>query len=126
MVKKQGSGAEFNVVSIQTARKRIRPPSDLNTEEARIFEHVVGSCAPSHFHESDEPLLTAYCTAVHLSRLYAEHAKHAGNDVVHKMFLHTAKLVAILTNRLRLGSRYSVNAVYVPPSGTTGVIAKGK
>ena len=65
MVKKQGRGS--NVVLIETAQKRIGPPSDLNSEEVRIFESIVGSCAPSHFIESDKPLLTAYCTAVHLS-----------------------------------------------------------
>jgi hypothetical protein len=47
MVKKQGrsSGAEFNVVSIKVARKRIQPPSDLNPEEVHIFEENVGSYA---------------------------------------------------------------------------------
>jgi hypothetical protein len=33
---------------------------------------VVDSCAANHFRKSDIPILTAFATATHLSRFYAE------------------------------------------------------
>ena len=94
--------SKSNIVSFISTRKRIQPSSDLTAEELGIFRDIVGSCAPSHFAESDKPLLAAYCTTVHLSRLYAE---HDDNEVARKMRLQTVKLVSILANRLRLASR---------------------
>jgi hypothetical protein len=88
-----------NVISIETARKRVQPPPDLTAEELRIFQEVVESRAPSHFRESDNALLLVYCAAVNLSRLYAEHWT---NDVGRRMKIQTAKLVALIANRLRI------------------------
>jgi hypothetical protein len=88
-----------NVVSFVGAQKRVQPSSDLTAEELGIFRDIVESRAPSHFAESDKPLLAAYCAAVHLAKLYAE---RNNNDVTQKMRLQTTKLVAILANRLRL------------------------
>jgi hypothetical protein len=99
---KQDRNSNSNIISFLGARKRIQPSSDLTAEELGIFRDVVESRAPSHFAESDKPLFAAYCTAVHLSRLYAE---RNDNDVARKMRLQTAKLAAILANRLRLASR---------------------
>src|SRR5262245_5601672 len=95
------SESEAIVVSFESARKRIQPPTDLTADELRIFKDVIRRHAPSHFAESDKPLLTAYCAAVHLSRLYGE---HDGNDTARRMRLQTAKLIAILANRLRLSA----------------------
>ena len=93
------SNSEVRVVAFEGVRRRIEPPPDLTADELHIFKDVVGSCAPSHFVEGDRPLLTVYCAALHLSRLYGE---HGGNGVAQKMRPQTAKLVAILANRLRL------------------------
>jgi hypothetical protein len=101
MKKQDHRNSKSNVVSL-SARKRIHPAPDLTAEELRIFRDVVGSCAPSHFAESDKPLVTMYCTAVHLSGLYATHDE---SGVARKMRLQTARLVSILANRLRLVSR---------------------
>ena len=98
-VQDRRSNSEVRVVEFKGARRRIEPPSDLSADELLIFKDVVGSCAPSHFVESDKPLLTVYCAAVHLSRLYGE---YGGNGVAQKMRLQTAKLVAMLAKRLRL------------------------
>ena len=95
------SDSEVSVISFKSARKRIQPAPDMTVEELRIFKDVVGSYAPSHFAESDKPLLTVYCAAVHLSRLYDE---HDGNVTARRMRLETAKLVAMLANRLRLSA----------------------
>jgi hypothetical protein len=62
-----------------------------------------------------------YCTALLLSRLYAERAKHDSNDVVHKMYLQAAKMVAILANRLRLGSQYSLRSEWRSDAGARAV-----
>ena len=90
------------VVSLGSARRRIQPPSYLRGEELRIFSDTVGSYPPPHFVESDKLLLSVYCTAVHLAGLYAD---HGSNEVARRMHHQTARLVAVLANRLRLGSR---------------------
>ena len=95
------SETEAIVVSFESARKRIQPPTDLTADELSIFKDVIRRHAPSHFAESDKPLVTMYCMAVRLSRLYAEH-NHS--DVAREMCLQTAKLVSILANRLKLAS----------------------
>ena len=101
-MKKPGHrSSESNVVPFISARNYIEPPSDLAPEELRIFKEVVERFAPAHFTESDKPLVTLYCTAVHLSRLYAEHGY---NDVAQRMRLETENLVALLAGRLRLSS----------------------
>src|SRR5262245_8992224 len=94
------SETEAIVVSFESARKRIQPPTDLTADELSIFKDVIRRHAPSHFAESDKPLLTAYCAAVHLSRLYDEH----DGNTARRMRLQTAKLIAILANRLRLSA----------------------
>jgi len=94
------SESEVLVISFESARKRIQPP-DLTADELLIFKDVIRRHAPSHFAESDKPLLAAYCAAVHLLRLYDE---HDGNDTARRMRLQTAKLIAILANRLRLSA----------------------
>ena len=91
-----------NVVPFKSARNYIDSPSDLTPEELRIFKEVIECCAPTHFAESDKPLVTLYCTAVHLSRLYAEHGY---NDVAQRMRHETENLVALLAGRLRLSSQ---------------------
>ena len=99
---KQGRGnPQSNIVPFNRGRSRIRPLSDLTIEELRIFDEVVRRHAPTHFTESDRPLLNAYCTAVHLSRLYNEHGR---NGVARRMRLKTQNLIALLANRLRLNS----------------------
>ena len=66
------SGAELSAVPIDSARKPIEPPPTLKAPEARIFREVVESCAVNHFRKADIPVLTAFATATHLSRFYAE------------------------------------------------------
>ena len=66
------SGAELSVVPIDVARKPIEPPPDLKAQESAIFRQLVASCGSNHFRKSDIPILTAFATATHLSRFYAE------------------------------------------------------
>jgi hypothetical protein len=59
-------------VHIASSRKTIEPPADLKPQAAEIFREMVASCAANHFRKSDIPILTAFATATHLSRFYAE------------------------------------------------------
>jgi hypothetical protein len=97
----EGHQLKSNVVQFRSAQKRVQPPSDLTAEELQIFSNVIRSYAPSHFAERDTPLLIAYCGAVNLAALYA---RHANDDVARRMSRQVAKLVAVLADRLRLGS----------------------
>jgi phage terminase small subunit len=72
MLEKPGrkSAADLAIVPIESARKPIKPPTDLKPQEAEIFRQVVASCDANHFRKSDIPILTAFATAT-LSRYYA-------------------------------------------------------
>jgi hypothetical protein len=98
----EGHHLKSNVVPFRNVQERIQPPSDLTAEELQIFSKIIRSYAPSHFAERDRPLLIAYCGAVNLAALYA---RHTGDDVARRMSRQVAKLVAVLGDRLRLGSR---------------------
>jgi hypothetical protein len=95
-----GHGLKSNVVPFRSGQRRIQPPSDLTSEELRIFSNVIRNYAPTHFAERDKPLLIAYCGAVNLAALYA---RHANDDVARRMSRQVSKLVAVLAERLRLG-----------------------
>ena len=101
MKEQDNANSKSNIISIETARKRIQPPSDLTADELKIFSDIVRGTT-SHFVEGDKPLLTAYCAAVHLLRLYTE---HSDNNVARTMRLRMAMLVSILANRLRLAQQ---------------------
>jgi phage terminase small subunit len=64
--------ADLSVVPIDVARRPIEPPADLKPKEAEIFRQVVASCDANHFRKSDIPIVTAFATATHLSRFYAD------------------------------------------------------
>ena len=80
---------------IDARQKRIRPPADLGTDEARLFREIAASCDASHFVASDAPLLTAFCTAVLLSRAAAAEGDLAAWE-------KATKMLAMLATRLRL------------------------
>jgi hypothetical protein len=60
------SAASLSVV-VDTQQARLRPPTNLPQPERTLFVELVTSCAPSHFRQSDLPLLTQYCAASVLS-----------------------------------------------------------
>src|SRR5262245_25353310 len=61
MTKKVQGNAEATIIPFNRVRCRIQPPSDLTIEELCIFKDVVRRHAPTHFAESDKPLLSVYC-----------------------------------------------------------------
>jgi hypothetical protein len=74
MTEKRGrkSAEELSLVNLASARKPIEPPAGLKPQEAAIFRQTVAACAANHFRKADIPVLTAFATATHLSRFYAE------------------------------------------------------
>ena len=56
-----------NVVVIDTGQNRLRPPPDLPQPERDLFVAVVAANPPTHFRDSDMPLLVQYCAAAVLS-----------------------------------------------------------
>jgi hypothetical protein len=113
MTDKRGrkSAEELSIVSLASARKPIEPPADLKAPEARIFNQVVDACAPNHFRKSDIPILTAFATATHLSRFYAE--RIGETETAFKNWEAAVRLQLSIGTKLRLTpqSRYDPKTV---------------
>jgi hypothetical protein len=56
-----------NVVAIDTRQNRLRPPANLDGPERDLFVALIAANPPTHFRESDMPLLLQYCAAAVLS-----------------------------------------------------------
>ena len=56
-----------NVVAIDTRQNRLHPPANLDGPERDLFVALVAANAPTHFRDSDMPLLLQYCAAAVLS-----------------------------------------------------------
>ena len=67
------SAEELGLVVIDVQAQRLKAPAYLKKEERTVWEHVVGNADPRHFKQSDEPLLSLYCTSIHLARFYARY-----------------------------------------------------
>jgi phage terminase small subunit len=103
------SAEELNLTVIDVQAQRLKPPPYLKKEEKAIWEHLVGHSHPRHFKESDAPLLSLYCTSIHLAKFYAAAIGDEGDDGRnHKNWTENARLAASLATRLRLSpsSRY--------------------
>ena len=97
------SAEELGLAVIDVQAHRLKPPPYLKKEEKVIWEHVVGHSHSRHFKESDAPLLSLYCTAIHLARFYAAAIGDEGDDGRnHKNWTENARLAASLATRLRL------------------------
>jgi len=59
--------AASNVIAIDNRQNRLRPPPDLPQPERDLFVAVVAANPPTHFRDSDLPLLVQYCAAAVLS-----------------------------------------------------------
>jgi hypothetical protein len=59
--------AASNVVPLDTRAVRLRPPANLPQAERDLFVAVVAANPPTHFRDSDLPLLLQYCAAAVLS-----------------------------------------------------------
>jgi|SRR6516225_6065902 hypothetical protein len=69
--------AATNVVALDTRAVRLRPPPDLPQPERDLFARLIAANAPTHFKESDLPLLTQYCENVVLNKKAAAELRAA-------------------------------------------------
>jgi len=68
-----------------------------------VFEQVVGNSAPQHFKQNELPLLSQYCTAVHLARWYSDGIGSELDDgKYHQKCIESSRLSASLATKLRL------------------------
>lgn len=75
---------------------RIPVPSSLNVNERSAFAALVRCCDPTHFRESDTPLLVSYIQATLLARSAAYDAEKVAT------WVQAVKVQAMLATRLRL------------------------
>ncbi|MGA8436530.1 MAG: hypothetical protein WB713_17460 [Methyloceanibacter sp.] len=110
MTKKRGrkSSEELSLIHLATARKPIEPPATLKAPEARIFREVVASCAVNHFRKAD---ITAFATATHLSRFYADQIGET--ETAFKNWEAAVRLQISLATKLRITpqSRYDPKTI---------------
>jgi phage terminase small subunit len=105
------SAEDLAIVSLASARRPIEPPADLKRQEAEIFREVVAACAANHFRKSDIPILTAFATATHLSRYYAE--RIGETEGAFKNWEAAARMQVSLATKLRITpqSRYDPKTI---------------
>ncbi len=110
MTKKRGrkSSEELSLIHLATAWKPIEPPATLKAPEARIFREVVASCAVNHFRKAD---ITAFATATHLSRFYADQIGET--ETAFKNWEAAVRLQISLATKLRITpqSRYDPKTI---------------
>ena len=110
MTEKRGrkSSEELSLIHLATARKPIEPPATLKAPEARIFGKVVASCAVNHFRKAD---ITAFATATHLSRFYADQIGET--ETAFKNWEAAVRLQISLATKLRITpqSRYDPKTI---------------
>jgi hypothetical protein len=102
-----------NLVIINVAHLRLKPPAHLNELQAAVWRHVVDHSEPAAFKQRESPLLEMYCTSVCLSRIYAGKIGSEGDDGrYHWMWADSTRVAATLATRLRLSpqSRYDARA----------------
>jgi phage terminase small subunit len=83
--------------------KRLQPPDDLVGPEREVFRSVVASVEPSHFHNSDLPVLCVFVRAVVQERV-------ASGEIAATGYLIDGKLnpmVTILRDAQRVVGVYS-------------------
>ena len=94
------SAAALSVPKLAQGAARLKPPADLTREEQELFRHMVGVCAPEHFHESDVPLIVNYVQATLLCRRAAEKLREDASWI--NIWDKAGRMQATLATRLRL------------------------
>jgi phage terminase small subunit len=88
------------VSRLEQHRPRIKPPPHLDQAERAVFEKIVADCPPSHFSQSDAPLLVAYCQAYLLVQAAFEAACDDPSQL--PAWERSARVMASLSTKLRL------------------------
>ena len=95
------SRAELATISnIQDHRPRITAPPGMSPEELTVFQRIVAQSHPTHFTESDGPLLQAYCQAIVLTGMAFDTAMQRPAEL--PTWERCVKTMATLATKLRL------------------------
>jgi hypothetical protein len=79
-----------------TPQNRLEPPADLLDVERELFTRLINTCHPTHFVESDTPLLVSFVQATLLARETANKPPKVA------VWEKAVKVQAMLATRLRL------------------------
>ena len=95
------SAAELGISVIDVQMQRLKPPGYLKTEARAIWEHVVDHSDPRHFKQNEAPLLSLYCTSIHLARFYATAIGEEGDDGRnHKNWCRERETCGVLSDKV--------------------------
>jgi phage terminase small subunit len=94
--------AELSVVPIESARKRVEPPSDLDPKTEKLFRELVEACHVDHFVKSDIPLIVSYASATLMSHRLFKAAQKNGNEDAIKAWERVCRTQTMLARALRL------------------------
>jgi hypothetical protein len=93
------SAASLHFPTANGPSQRLRPPAELSESERQIFLDTIAGTKPGHFHNTDMPMLVAYCRATAAERRYGP---NLDNDKALVRWNAALKALAMLTMRLRL------------------------
>lgn len=113
-MRQRGRRSADNLASINGQPIRLTAPKNLRVEERALFTDLVNACHPSHFVESDKPLLISYVQASLMSRSMAHDPQLVA------VWATATRTQAILASKLRLApssrdDRKTVGSRQVPP-----------
>jgi hypothetical protein len=95
------SSARFPVVP-GSPPPRLQAPRELSTTERRVFNDLISSTKPSHFHASDLPLIATFCRAVAIERSAAAALKAGKDKTALSRWSQATKVIVALSLRLRI------------------------
>jgi hypothetical protein len=90
------SAASLAILNVNGKQTRLSAPPSLDDNERALFDELVAACDPSHFRESDIPLLVSFVQAT----LIARGAAHEPERIA--MWEKATRMQATLATRLRL------------------------
>jgi hypothetical protein len=101
------SRASLEIVPIEQHLPRIETPPGLSQEERELFERIVKQCGPTHFTNSDSPLLVAYVQNIILVDMCYQAALASPDRL--PAWERAIKTLAMLARSLRLTPRSRVD-----------------
>ena len=83
---------------------RLQPPPGLTKAEVRLFEQLINSTSPTHFAESDLPLLVTYVQSTVMARRAVRDLKKIA------IWEKAVRMQAVLSTKLRLAPQSRTDA----------------
>jgi hypothetical protein len=97
------SADSLAVLSVNGKQPRLSAPPSLDDNERALFDELVAACYPSHFRESDIPLLISFVQAT----LIAQGTAHDPSKAA--LWERAVRMQATLATRLRLAPQSRVD-----------------